>query len=252
MKSAMNDLSGTHAIVTGAASGIGHAVAADLANSGAGVTMLDIDPSVVGKAQMLRAETGGRVRGAIVDCGDTAKVREAVAAARAELGPVHWLVHSAGLARHQNLDAFTDEFYDSTFDVHVRGLFAFTAALVEDWRALGVGAVVAVTSPAAVRGQVHGAVYSAAKSAVIGFVRSGALELAPLGVRINAILPMAATPMTAVVRDDPAIDEMYLRRVPLGRWGSPEEIAGLCRFLLAPSGAYITGTIIPIDGGRTI
>lgn len=233
-------VTGVHAIVTGAASGLGRAIAADLEAAGARVSGFDRSPAV-------RDAPG---RGVVVDCGRTADVVAAVGDARAAHGPVSIVVHAAGIGVHQPIGEFTDEFYDRTMDVHVRGLLALAAAATPDWAEHG-GSLLAVTSPAAVRGQVHGAVYSAAKSAVIGIVRSAALELAPK-VRVNAILPMAATPMTAEVREDPALDAHYLQRVPLRRWGSPEEIAGFCRFVLSDAGSYMTGAVLTIDGGRTI
>lgn len=234
-------ITGRHAVVTGAASGLGRAIAADLAAAGALVTAFDRSPAVtsvsVGHA-------------AVVDCGRTDEVRAAVEAARDVHGPVSIVVHAAGIGIHQPIGEFTDAFYDATFDVHVRGLCALAAAAASDWAEHG-GSLLAVTSPAAIRGQVHGSVYAAAKSAVIGFVRSAALELAPK-VRVNAILPMAATPMTAEVREDAALDAHYLQRVPLRRWGTPEEIAGFCRFVLSDAGSYMTGAVLNIDGGRTI
>ena len=103
-----------------------------------------------------------------------------------------------------------------------------------------------MTSPAAVRGQVDGTIYSAAKSALIGIVRSAALELAPYDVQVNAVLPMAATPMTEIVRDDPAVNAKYLARVPLGRWGEPDEIGRVFLFLASRDADYITGVVLPV------
>lgn len=249
----MRDLSleGRHAVVTGAAGGIGRAVAEELLAAGALVSAFDRDPQIGMLGDEL--EQDERTLGvAIVDCGSTGEVHRAVGQARAARGPVGIVVHAAGIGVHEPLAVFSDALYDRTFDVHVRGLFALTSAVHDDWEGGGGGAVLAVTSPAALRGQDHGAVYAAAKSAVIGFVRSAALELAPLGVRANALLPMAATPMTAAVRSDPDLDARYLERVPLGRWGTPEEIARFARFLVSDAGSYITGAVLPIDGGRTI
>lgn len=243
----LGDLGGRHVLVTGGAQGIGHAVVTEFVGAGATVSVVDRRPDTAAVAA-----AAGAASGLVADCGVTAEVQAAVQAARAAAGPVDAVVHAAGIGVHEALAEFTDAMFDRTFGVHVRGLCALLSACVPDWTARGGGSCLAVTSPAAVRGQVHGAVYAGAKSAVIGVVRSAALELAPLGVRVNAILPMAATPMTAEVRSDPALDATYLQRVPLGRWGSVEEIAGFCRFLVSDDGAYVTGAVLPIDGGRTI
>jgi 3-oxoacyl-[acyl-carrier protein] reductase len=249
----MNELSleGRHAIVTGAAGGIGQAIVRELLEAGAAVSAFDRDASVAALRQAT-TDIGGALGTEVVDCGSTSAVDAAVHAARSARGPIDIVVHGAGIGVHQSLADFDDTFYDRTFDVHVRGLFALTRAVHPDWQAGDGGAILAVTSPAALRGQDHGGVYAAAKSAVIGFVRSAALELAPLSVRANAILPMAATPMTSIVRSDPDLDARYLERVPLRRWGTPEEIARFCRFVVSDAGSYITGAVLPIDGGRSI
>lgn len=247
----VHDLDGQHAVVTGAASGLGQAVAIELAAAGARVTLLDRAPQVQAVAESISTEVAS-AGGCRVDCGITQAVHDVLDSARAARGLIDIVVHAAGNGVHQELGGFDDQLYEATFDVHVRALFALTSGVLEDWRARGGGTLLAVTSPAAVRGQVDGGIYSAAKSAVIGFVRSAALELAPHGVRVNAILPMAATPMTSEVRHDPALDATYLQRVPLGRWGTPEEIAAFCRFIVSDRGSYITGAVLPIDGGRSL
>jgi 3-oxoacyl-[acyl-carrier protein] reductase len=121
-------------------------------------------------------------------------------------------------------------------DVQVRSALHLLRGVVGDWKERRAGKFLGVTSPAAMRGQVHGTIYSAAKSALIGIVRSAALELAPLSVQVNAVLPMAATPMTDVVRSDPALDARDLARDPLGRWDEPEEIARTFLYLASRDG----------------
>jgi 3-oxoacyl-[acyl-carrier protein] reductase len=244
-----------HAIVTGAGGGIGAAVAATFARAGASVTICDIDEAGLGATtESIAADGGvtGGVHASICDVRDRDQVNATVAEGRRRFGPVDIVASIAGTAWHVPITEITDEDYDMLMDVHVRANFHLLRATVDEFCERRKGKFIAVTSPAAVRGQVNGTIYSAAKSAVIGIVRSAALELAPFGVQVNAVLPMADTPMTEVVTSDESLNERYLANVPLARWGRPEEIALGFLYLASADADYVTGTVLPIDGGRTI
>jgi 3-oxoacyl-[acyl-carrier protein] reductase len=248
-------LAGRHAVVTGAGGGIGAAVAMTFARAGASVTMCDIDQAGLDATTGAIAADGdatGQVHASICDVRDRAQVNATVDDGRRRFGPVDIVASIAGTAWHVPITDMTDDDYDALMDVHVRANFHLLRATVEEFRQRRRGKFIAVTSPAAVRGQLNGTIYSAAKSAVTGIVRSAALELAPFGVQVNAVLPMADTPMTEVVTSDESLNERYLANVPLARWGRPEEIALGFLYLASPDADYVTGIVLPIDGGRTI
>jgi 3-oxoacyl-[acyl-carrier protein] reductase len=239
----MGRVEGKHVVITGAAQGIGLGCARVFAAEGARVSAFDLKPP---------ADLGEQVAFHACDVRRREEIERALAASRARFGPIDCVLHVAGTAWHSDLAHNTDADYDAMMDVHVRAAFHLLRGVVDEWKARGAGKFIGVTSPAAVRGQVNGTIYSAAKSALIGIVRSAALELAPHGIQVNAILPMAATPMTEIARVDPEINAKYLSRVPLGRWGEPDEIGRVFLFLASSDADYITGVVLPVDGGRIL
>lgn len=248
-------LSGRNAIVTGGGSGIGAAVALAFVRAGATVTMCDLTDQGMERTEAALADdpaAAARLTAVVCDVRDRSQVTALLDGARQRSGPIDVVASIAGTAWHSSLHEMTDDDYDNLMDVHVRAAFHFLRGVVDEFCERRSGKFITVTSPAAVRGQVNGTIYSAAKSALIGIVRSAALELGPYNVQVNAVLPMADTPMTEVVTTRTEINDHYLANVPLGRWGRPEEIAAGFVYLASSDGDYVTGVVLPIDGGRTI
>ncbi|MCW2992086.1 MAG: short-chain dehydrogenase/reductase [Solirubrobacterales bacterium] len=242
MARATFDFAGSTAIVTGAARGIGLALSRAFADAGAEVVMVDADGDVLAPA----AEAAG-CHHVVADVTDSAQVDAAVARAVELTGRVDVLVNNAGVLRDKVVWKLEDEDWDIVVDVSLKGTFLFTRACVPHFRAQGRGRIVNVTSFTGLRGNVGQSAYAAAKSGVIGYTKTVAKELARFGVTVNAISPNAKTRMIDSI-PEPKLAEIAAL-IPLGRFADPEEIAAGVLFLATDEAAYITGVVLPIDGG---
>ena len=247
---ALFDLSGRSALVTGAAGGIGSAVAAALARAGAAVLVTDVDGAAAADvAAKIRAE-GGKAESAAADvCDRTAADAAAARAAGLADGTLHILVNNAGVTAPAMFGKLKEESFRRIVDIHLMGAFhcaqAALAFLPED----GTGRIINVTSSAGITGTLGQVNYSAAKAGVIGLTKSLARELARRRITVNALAPLAATPMTETIRTDERFAATMLARIPMGRWAEPEEIAGSFVFLASDAASFITGQVLPVDGG---
>jgi len=243
------------AVVTGGASGIGRGVALRLAADGHHVAVLDRDGAGAEAVAAEVAAAGAKAVACAVDVADRASVDEAFARVRAELGPVGILVTSAGIESFQALADITAESWDRIIAVNLTGTFACAQAAVPDMVAAGWGRIVTISSSSAQSGAPNMAHYAASKGGVIGLTKALAVELARQGVTANTIPPsLVDTPMARQAEaagDFPGVDVIG-PMVPLGRAGTPDDIAAACSFLCSDAGSYITGQVIGVNGGMYI
>jgi 3-oxoacyl-[acyl-carrier protein] reductase len=247
-------LSGRTAVVTGAGSGIGAAVATAFAAAGAAVLVTDIDGDAAEKVAVAIRETGGTAESAVLDVRDADAAHDAFvrAAALGGSGVVNILVNNAGAIAPAMFPKMTADAFRKIIDIHLGGAFTCSQAALEFLPDDGTGRIINVTSAAGLVGTIGQVNYSAAKSGIIGLTKSLAKELARRQITANAIAPLAATPMTQNIRDNEKLAAMTLARIPLGRWAYPDEIAGTFVFFASDAASYITGQVLPVDGGTVI
>jgi NAD(P)-dependent dehydrogenase (short-subunit alcohol dehydrogenase family) len=243
------------AAVTGGASGIGLGVARRLVADGHRVAVMDRDRAGAEAAAADLAAQGGEAIAVEADVADRAAVDAAFARTRAELGPVEILVTSAGIESFDALLDVAPETWDRIIAVNLTGTFACVQAAVPDMVAAGWGRIVTISSSSAQSGAPKMTHYAASKGGVISLTKSLAVELARQGITVNTIPPsLVDTPMARAAEaagDFPGVDVVG-PMVPLGRAGTPADIAAACSFLCSDGGSYITGQVIGVNGGMYI
>ena len=243
-------LAGRLALVTGGGHGNGAAIARGLAAAGAEVIVTDIDKDAARTIANSIVADGGKARGFALDVTDENGCRKLAQDLSLLVGPIRILVNNAGIFLRGNLVADDGrERWDKTMAVNVQGPFNVTMAFVEQLK-LTRGTIVNIASINSFVAQAGSGAYPVSKGALAQFTRALASELAPDGVRVNALAPgLIATAMTEPTRADPKRLEAFLAHVPMKRVGEPEELAGPVVFLCSDAASYITGAILPVDGG---
>lgn len=243
-------MTGAAAIVTGAGQGLGEAIAATFASSGRPVVLSDLNAERLEAACATIRAAGGIALGVRGDAADEADVEGLAERCYAEFGPVGVWVNNAGISRPAMLKNMTLADFAAVLDVHVRGSFLGIRTAARQMIDSGIqGCILNVTSSAGLQGTIGQINYSAAKGAITAMTKSAAKELARYGIRVNAVAPVAATPMTQTIRTDEKLQARYLANIPLGRFAEPAEVASAFAYLASPAAEYVTGQVLCIDGG---
>jgi NAD(P)-dependent dehydrogenase (short-subunit alcohol dehydrogenase family) len=253
----MQDLAGKRALITGGANGIGRAIGFELARQGASIALIDVDrPAAEVTAAELRV-TGCAVNVAVADVSRAASVAAAVSALQPDKQPIDILINNAGIARLGSLMQISEKDWRDTFAVNVDSIFHLTRAVVPAMQARRRGAVVNLASWLGRRGNALFGAYAASKFAVIGLTQSLAAEVAPFGVRVNAVCPgiIGQTPMRSALEQAGAAaglppTQERIKAIPLGRAGTPDDVAKVVAFLASDAAGYVTGAAYDVSGGH--
>jgi 2-deoxy-D-gluconate 3-dehydrogenase len=245
----MFDLSGRRALVTGANTGLGQSIAIALAHAGADIAAVGRKPP--DETEQAVAGAGRRFLWVQAALDSADGVGEIVGAVERGLGPVDILINNAGTIRRTEALEFTAEDWDAVMGVNLRTVFflsqAVARSMVADARP---GRIINIASMLSFQGGVRVASYTASKSGLLGLTRALANEWAGKGINVNAIAPgYVATDNTQALRDDPERNAAILARIPAGRWGRPDDLAGAAVFLASDAAAYVHGSVIAVDGG---
>ncbi len=247
----MSLLANKVAVVTGAGRGIGRAVALAYARMGADVACVSRTEENSAKAAAEVEALGRRAWAVAVDVSDTAAVNAAAGKILDDAGRVDILVNNAGVTRDNLLMRMSEEEWDTVIDTNLKGAFNFTKALTRPFIKQRSGRIINIASVIGLIGNAGQSNYAASKAALIGFTKSIAKELATRGITVNAIAPgFIETDMTAALNEK--MREGILGNVPLGRFGSPDDIAHAAVFLAMEPSGYITGQVLTVDGGMVM
>ena len=239
------------AVVTGAGRGIGRAVALAYARMGADVACVSRTEENSAKVAAEVEALGRKAWALAVDVSDTAAVDAAAKEILESAGRVDILVNNAGVTRDNLLMRMSEEEWDTVINTNLKGAFNFTKALTRPFIKQRSGRIINIASVIGLIGNAGQSNYAASKAALIGFTKSVAKELAPRGITANAIAPgFIETDMTAALDDK--VRESIIGNVPLGRFGSPDDIAHAAVFLAMEPSGYITGQVLTVDGGMVM
>jgi len=238
------------AVITGGRRGIGKAIAAAMAEAGADTALVDV-PSAAEELEATAQEvaaSGRRCQAVPADVTDREGVQRAMREVQESLGRIDVLVNNAGITRDGLLVRMSDDDWRAVLEVNLTGAFLCTREAAKPMMKQRSGCIVNMASVVGLMGNAGQANYAAAKAGLIGLTKATARELAPRGIRVNAIAPgFIVSAMTDRLSDEAR--ERLAAQIPLGRLGTPEDVAAAVVFLAGPAGAYITGQVIQVDGG---
>jgi 3-oxoacyl-[acyl-carrier protein] reductase len=245
-------LEGKIAVITGAARGIGKAIAEALAQRGADAVIADIQLQLAEEtAKEIAAATGQRTLALSVDVSNFESAKTLVDKAIETFGKVDILVNNAGITRDNLIMRMEESDWDKVIDINLKGAFNCCKAVVRPMMKAHYGRIINIASVSGLAGQAGQANYSASKAGLVGLTKALARELGSRQITVNAVAPgFIPTALTEALPDE--IKEGSLKMIPLGRWGKPEEIAYAVTFLASDEAAYITGHVLSVDGGMVM
>jgi gluconate 5-dehydrogenase len=247
------DLSGRVALVTGAYRGLGFAIARGLASAGAQVILNGRNPQTLAQAEEALKREGLAVDHAVFDVTDARAAREAIADVSQRTGAIDILVNNAGIQRRHALVDFPRHEWDEIIATNLTAPYLVAQAVLPAMIERRRGKVIHIASLLSEFARPSVVPYTAAKGGIRQLTRGMAVELAPHNIQVNAIAPgYFATEMNRALLDNPSFDAWVKQRTPAGRWGEPQEIAGLAVFLASSAADYITGQMVMIDGGMSV
>ena len=247
----MSQLANQIAVVTGAGRGIGRAIALKFAAEGADVVCVSRTPENSEKVANEIGALGRKAWAFAVDVTDSAAVNAAAVKILADCGKVDILVNNAGVTRDGLLMRMSDEDWDTVLNTNLKGAFFFTKAFSRAFARQRSGRIINISSVIGLIGNAGQCNYAASKAGLIGFTQSVAKELASRGITVNAIAPgFVETDMTSQLK--PEMRDAILKQIPLGSFGSAEDIAGAVLFLASPAARYVTGQVLTVDGGMVM
>jgi 3-oxoacyl-[acyl-carrier protein] reductase len=247
----MSQLANQIAVVTGAGRGIGRAIALKFAGAGADVVCLSRTQENSDKVANEVRALGRKAWALAVDVSDSAAVNVACEKILADCGKIDILVNNAGVTRDGLLMRMSDADWDAVLDTNLKGAFLLTKAFFRVFAKQRAGRIINISSVIGLIGNSGQANYAASKAGLIGFTQSVARELASRGVTVNAIAPgFIETDMTAVLNEE--LKAIILKQIPLGKFGSADDIAEAALFLASPQARYITGQVLTVDGGMVM
>jgi 3-oxoacyl-[acyl-carrier protein] reductase len=240
------------ALVTGSARGIGRAIAETLAQRGADIIVADLRAELAAAtAQEIGAATGRRVTSVAVDVSNTASAKAMIDQVLADFGHIDILVNNAGLTRDNLIMRMEEADWDLVLNINLKGVFNCSKAVVRPMMKQHYGRIINISSVSGLAGQAGQANYSASKAGIIGLTKALAREVGSREITVNAVAPGFI--LTDLTKDLPEeLKEATLKAVPLGRWGTTQEIAYAVAFLASDEAAYITGHVLSVDGGMVM